>query len=302
MVQLIIKSVSLFFFFVLSGVFAAAETMETNEFKFDGQAVTVEKQKDFYGYLLNGEKIRAEKYIWKAFLQGQEIGTIQCTDNPLPGPCSKFYATWHNGDLSDAKTLVSLDEAVQYLTRKETAFLSVLTDMEWTTLAEPRLGIKVNLPGGKGVEADFQKSGEPLAAYAEMDMEKMFGQPASQANWNKYAAIVRPEGSAAVLVISLFVHEKQPVPYERAMAELKGLAGIMLPPSEIESLQTDGEKIVINGVEGYDLKFDHRIMSGRMLVFYRGGRQILLQFQISGDREAVFRETMARVVGSLVIS
>ena len=302
MIQVIIKSIVLSFFIAFPCFLASAETMETYEFNVDGRAVMVEKQKSFYEWFLNREKIREDKYTWVAFLQGQEIGTIQCLDNPRPGPCSKFYATWHKGDLSNAKTLAALDAAVQYLARKEMDFLSTLTDVAWTTLEEPRLGIKVDWPGGKGVESSFQKIGEPLSAFAAMDMEALFGQPASRADWNKYSAVVQPESSGSALVISLFVHEKAPVPYEQAADELKGLAGVMLPPSEIGALRINGGKIVVNGAEGYDLRSEHRIGSGRMLIFYRSGRQILLQFQYASEGEAAFRETIEQVVRSLVIS
>ena len=181
----------------------------------------------------------------------------------------------------------------------------------WTFLDVPRFGLKIDVPSGKGGRIDYWTIGhDPLAIDVDTPMkrahEMMKSKPATVSDWNWYVAVVPVPAKPypGTLVVSLFVHEKQPVSYERAVEGVKGMARMMLMPEDIKVLKVTGTpKFEVNGLEGYELKPDHpNLPVRRLLVFFKGGRQFVLQFQYEIEQEALFLETMARIVGSWRIS
>jgi hypothetical protein len=283
----IIKLLIIFFALVLTGVVSSAETLEKKELTVDGKAVTVEKTKDFYEWTLNGKRIKEEKYIWRVLIQGQEIGTIQCTDNTKPGACSDFYAVWNKGDASHAKNFKSMDEAVRHLEGKESAASAYSQAPEWTRISEGRLGLSFEHPSGKNLKKIHKlEASDFLPANARMSFDS---KPSE--SWNSLQIELANDRLSPIQV---FIHDKKPMTYEKTLSILKKMYG------DMTGNIAGNKKFNVNGINGYE--YTWTVGGGlqqRLIVIFHNGRQYVFVFGAFKEHYEYLKPIMERMIGSI---
>lgn len=252
--------------FVRLIAFASSEILEKKSLDIDENKFVVEKHKDFFEWTLNDQKVKEDKYFWKVFFQGQEIGTIQCEDNPRPGSCSRHFATWHKGDASHAKTLPSLDGAVQYLAKKELAASSRLTDTEWNNVTERRFGVSFDHPAGKSVRKIHKMEvSDPFPANARPNYDM---KPSDA--WNSLQIEFDID---KISPITISIHKKKAMTYDQTLSVIRKLFGDSMTDFH------GNKNFMVNGVKGYEFagQLGGRIQQ-RWIVIFHKERQYVFMF------------------------